>query len=201
MIASDGPPAAEDSSAAHLKFATFMRLNTLILSAAAFAGFAVLLLSWASVRETFSGALAQDVRADFVLVEKSRHTLTLYSHGQPLRTYRVALGRGGLDAKQREGDGRTPEGRYRIDRHLPNSAFHRALHISYPSAEDVKAAGIRHVAPGGAIMIHGLRNGFGWIGAWHRTIDWTNGCVALTDSEIEEISRAVPDGTIVEIRK
>lgn len=140
-------------------------------------------------------------RADFVLVDKSDHTLSLFARGRLLRTYRVALGGGGLAPKTREGDHLTPEGRYRIDGRLAHSSFHRALHISYPSPADRRRAQALGVRPGGAIMIHGLPNGMSWLGARHRLSDWTNGCIAVTDEEIEEIWRAVPDGTAVEIRK
>ena len=103
-------------------------------------------------------------------------------------------------AKEREGDFRTPEGRYLIDYHKADSAFHRALHISYPNAEDRRRAEKLGVAPGGDIMIHGLPNGLGAAGETHRITDWTNGCVALTDQEIEQIWSAVPIGTPVEIK-
>ena len=145
--------------------------------------------------------LPRGARADLVVVEKSLHRMTLYSHRRILRRYVVSLGRGGLEPKTREGDGLTPEGHYEIDRRNPHSSFYRALHISYPSAMDRKAAAARGVAPGGDIMIHGLRNHTGWIGGWQRLIDWTDGCIAVTDGEIDEIWRVVPDGTPVEIRR
>jgi murein L,D-transpeptidase YafK len=162
---------------------------------------ALFLLAFAGSSAQTRTPLRPDTRADFVLVEKARHSLTLFSHGRALRTYKVALGHGGLAHKRREGDGLTPEGRYRIDRRNARSRFHRALHISYPSARDIAAARARGERPGGDIMIHGLPNGSGWLGAEHRMMDWTNGCIAVTDEEIEEIWRAVPDGTAVEIRK
>ena len=87
-----------------------------------------------------------------------------------------------------------------IDAHKPDSDFHRALHVSYPNASDTLSAEQRGVMPGEDIMIHGLRNGRGWVGAFHRLTDWTAGCVAVTDKQIEEIYRAVPDGTPIEIR-
>jgi murein L,D-transpeptidase YafK len=131
---------------------------------------------------------------------KKDHLLELMSGGKAVRTYKVALGRGGLAPKEREGDGRTPEGRYIIDSRNANSAYHRALHVSYPNADDRKRAAQLGVSPGGAIMIHGIKNGLGWIGAAHRLYDWTLGCIAVTDSEIEEIWNLVPVGTPVEIR-
>jgi murein L,D-transpeptidase YafK len=139
------------------------------------------------------------VIADRVLVEKSQHKLTLYRAGVPLKSYSVALGKSPTGAKRFEGDARTPEGLYLIDFHKADSAFHRALHISYPSQSDTAFAQAQGKQPGGAIMVHGLRNGLGVLGPVHRMMDWTNGCIAVTDREIEEIWRAVPDGTPIEI--
>lgn len=102
--------------------------------------------------------------------------------------------------KERQGDGRTPEGLYIIDGRNASSAFHRALHISYPNVADRARATAGGFAPGGDIMIHGIRNGLGWIGSLHRIFDWTKGCIAVTDGEIEEIWNAVPNGTVVEIK-
>jgi murein L,D-transpeptidase YafK len=105
-----------------------------------------------------------------------------------------------LGAKQQEGDMKTPEGIYKIDSRNPQSDFHLALHVSYPSDDDKARAAERSVSAGSDIMIHGIRNGLGWIGAFHRLNDWTVGCIALTDEEIEELWRVTPDGTTVEIR-
>jgi len=137
--------------------------------------------------------------ADRVVVEKSRHTLTLYKGELPLRSYEVSLGRGGLAPKRREGDALTPEGAYRISGRNPDSAYHLSLRISYPDARDIAAAKARGEDPGSDIMIHGIRNGLGWLGRLHRYADWTAGCVAVTNREVEEIWRAVPDGTPVEL--
>jgi murein L,D-transpeptidase YafK len=139
-------------------------------------------------------------KADSVLILKKDHLLELLAGGKVIRTYKVALGQGGLAPKQQEGDARTPEGRYTIDAHNANSHYHRALHVSYPNAEDRKRAAKLGVPPGGAIMIHGLPNGMGWVGAAHRLYDWTLGCSAVTDDEIDEIWELVPVGTPVEIR-
>jgi murein L,D-transpeptidase YafK len=99
-----------------------------------------------------------------------------------------------------ERDARTPEGRYLIDSRNVASAYHKALHISYPNADDRKRAAKLGVSPGGAVMIHGLPNGKGWLGGAHRLYDWTLGCIAVTDQEIDEIWNLVPTGTPVEIR-
>lgn len=139
-------------------------------------------------------------KADSILILKKAHTLELISGGKVIRTYTVALGRGGLAPKQREGDELTPEGHYTIDAKNANSAYHRALHISYPNSEDRKRAVALGQNPGGAVMIHGLPNGKGWVGASHRLYDWTLGCIAVTDQEIDEIWNLVPVGTPVEIR-
>jgi murein L,D-transpeptidase YafK len=139
-------------------------------------------------------------RADSVLILKKEHLLELLAGGKVIRTYKVALGSGGLAPKQREGDGRTPEGHYVVDSRNGHSAYHKALHISYPSEDDRRRASSLGVSPGGAIMIHGLPNGKGWIGGAHRLYDWTLGCIAVTDDEIDEIWNLVPVGTPVEIR-
>ena len=139
-------------------------------------------------------------KADAILILKKDHVLELLAGGKVMRTYKVALGTGGLAPKEREGDGRTPEGHYIIDSRTAESHYHKALHISYPNAEDRKRAAKLGVAPGGAIMIHGLPNGKGYIGAAHRLFDWTLGCIAVTDEEIDEIWDLVPIGTPVEIR-
>src|SRR5207237_7047393 len=98
--------------------------------------------------------------ADRILVEKSARRLTLFFSGRKLKEYRVALGFSPVGPKQREGDGRTPEGNYKIDFHKSDSAFHRALHISYPDAADTRRAAESGVAPGGDIMINGLPDSF-----------------------------------------
>ena len=145
-------------------------------------------------------SIPNGVVADRVVVVKSKRQLELYANGRLLRMYAVSLGRNPVGAKEREGDKRTPEGLYAIEMHKPSSSFHKALRVSYPSAADRVAAEKRGVAPGGDIMIHGLRNGLGFIGRLHRRVDWTAGCIAVTNPEIDEIYRAVPDGTPIEIR-
>jgi len=144
--------------------------------------------------------LNPSVVADRVVIGKIAHRLSLMNHGKPVRTYKVALGSQLNLPKERQGDGRTPEGLYIIDGRNASSAFHRALHISYPNVADRARATAGGFAPGGDIMIHGIRNGLGWIGSLHRIFDWTKGCIAVTDGEIEEIWNAVPNGTVVEIK-
>ncbi|MDB4916501.1 MAG: ErfK/YbiS/YcfS/YnhG family protein [Gemmatimonadetes bacterium] len=137
---------------------------------------------------------------DSIVVEKKAHTLTLFRDGRPTRTFLVALGGSPIGDKLRAGDRRTPEGVFYIDSRQPNSKYHLALHISYPDAVHSARSHALGAEPGGDIMIHGLPNGFGAAGASHRLNDWTNGCVALTDQEIEQIWSVVPIGTPVEIK-
>lgn len=135
-----------------------------------------------------------------ILVEKKARRLTLFRDNKPVKTYAIALGRQPEGPKQFEGDNKTPEGRYVIDSRKVNSSFHRALHISYPSPKDVAFAAKQKKSAGGSIMIHGLPNGMGALGSLHRLRDWTAGCIAVTNTEIEEIWRIVADGTPIEIR-
>ena len=139
-------------------------------------------------------------KADSILILKKDHVMELLAGGRVIRTYKVALGQGGLAPKEHEGDARTPEGHYTIDSRTAVSHYHKALHVSYPDANDRRRAAKLGVSPGGAIMIHGLPNGKGWVGAKHRLFDWTLGCIAVTDEEIDEIWGLVPVGTPVEIR-
>ena len=138
-------------------------------------------------------------KADKILVEKGARRLTLLSGSRKLKDYHIGLGFSPMGPKEREGDGRTPEGIYSIDFHKPDSTFHRALHVSYPSAQDSARAAEAGVSPGADIMIHGLPNGLGALGAAYRSRDWTAGCIAVTDSEIDEIYSSVDDGTPIEI--
>ena len=145
-------------------------------------------------------SLPAGTTADRIVVEKSARRLSIFKDGSQIKIYRIALGRNPAGAKQEEGDMKTPEGTYKIDGRNPQSNFHLALHISYPSDEDDKRAAAQGVSAGCDIMIHGIQNGRGWIGAFHRWNDWTAGCIAVTDEEIEELWRVTSDGTIIEIR-
>lgn len=140
------------------------------------------------------------LRADRVLVLKKERTLQLLNHGTVIKTYKVALGGDPVGPKTRQGDHKTPEGIYVLDARNPHSQFYKSIHISYPSATDRAAARKMGVSPGGDVYVHGLPNGYGSIGAAHRLRDWTDGCIAVTDEEIDEIWAAVPNGTPIEIR-
>ena len=140
------------------------------------------------------------LQADRIVVVKSQRTLTLLHAGRPLKVYKVALGGNPVGPKTREGDNKTPEGSYIIDSRNARSQFHLSLHISYPNAADRARARRLGVNPGGDIMIHGLPPQWAWLGAAHRKTDWTLGCIAVTNPEIEEIWALVPIGTPIEIK-
>jgi tetratricopeptide (TPR) repeat protein len=137
---------------------------------------------------------------DKILIEKKERRLTLISKGNVLKTYKIALGGNPNGPKERQGDNKTPEGTYIIDSRNRDSRYHLSLHISYPNEKDKKRAKELGVSPGGDIMIHGIKNGFSFVGDVHAEVDWTKGCIAVTDEEIDEIERLAPIGTIVEIR-
>jgi tetratricopeptide (TPR) repeat protein len=137
---------------------------------------------------------------DKILIEKSARRLMLISKGEVLKTYKIALGGNPDGPKERQGDNKTPEGTYIIDSRNKDSYFHLSLHISYPNERDKKRAKELGVSPGGNIMIHGIKKGFSWVGNSHTEVDWTKGCIAVTDEEIEEIAKVAPNGTVVEIR-
>ncbi|HSR11564.1 MAG TPA: L,D-transpeptidase family protein [Thermodesulfobacteriota bacterium] len=143
---------------------------------------------------------AQKGTADKILIEKKERRLTLISRGKALKTYKIALGGDPNGPKERQGDNKTPEGTYFIDSRNMDSRFHLSLHISYPNEKDRRRAKELGVSPGGDIMIHGIKKGLSWAGDRHAGVDWTNGCIAVTDEEIEEIERLTPNGAIVEIR-
>jgi lipoprotein-anchoring transpeptidase ErfK/SrfK len=138
--------------------------------------------------------------ADRMVIEKSERRMTLYAGGEAMRTYRISLGFAPVGDKQQRGDGRTPEGTFRIDWANPDSRYHLSLHISYPDATHLARARSRGLSPGGDIMIHGLPNGVDDATAAHPERDWTDGCIAVSNAAMDEIWRRVPVGTVVEIR-
>ncbi len=142
---------------------------------------------------------AQTETADRIIVEKSSRTMKLMRGDKVLKTYKVALSRQPVGAKEREGDHKVPEGEYVVDSKNPHSRFHLALHVSYPNTSDRERARKLGVKPGGNIEIHGLDSKYAWVGSLQRQVDWTDGCIAVTNSEIEEIWPLVSVGTPVEI--
>ncbi len=157
-------------------------------------------LLYVAARLSAGDELSASARADRVLVLKRERKLVLLANGRMLKTYRIALGGDPLGPKEREGDHQTLEGIYVLDRRNPKSRFYRSIHNSYPDAKDRARAQQLGVPAGGDIMIHGLPNRYRWVGNAHRLHDWTDGCIAVTDKEMDEIWRAVPDGTPIEIR-
>ena len=148
-------------------------------------------------------APARDVgpnQADRVVVYKGKRELVLMRDGRVLKKYWVSLGFTPRGHKKQEGDGKTPEGVYTIDKRKPRSQFYKALHIDYPNDKDKEQAAARGVSAGGELYIHGLGHTVAWMGAAHVLTDWTAGCIALTNREMDELWAAVPDGTPIEIR-
>lgn len=140
----------------------------------------------------------RELHADFVRVDKSDRTLTLYAAGKPIRAYTgLQFGDAPVGHKHFEGDERTPEGRYLIDTRNPRSAYHLSLHISYPNAQDRAFAERQGRSPGGDIFIHGQPNR---LPVGRMVGDWTDGCIAVSNEEIEQLWRAIPDGTPIEIQ-
>jgi murein L,D-transpeptidase YafK len=144
-------------------------------------------------------AMIAPFKVDRVVVLKSQRELVLMSGDYVLRVYRVALGRNAGGPKMFEGDGRTPEGTYTLDFKLRDSAFYKAIHISYPNETDVARAESFGLGPGGKIMIHGLPNDMTAERVGHPEIDWTEGCIAVANDEIDEIWQMVETGTPIEI--
>jgi len=135
---------------------------------------------------------------DYILVEKAARKLTVFQNDKPLRSYKIALGFSPAGDKQVQGDGKTPEGIFTINRRNPSSSYHLSLGIDYPQAEDVARAQSQGIDPGGDIFIHGQPNATGKLATIG--FDWTAGCIAVSDAEIEELWRVVQNGTVVEIK-
>lgn len=147
-----------------------------------------------------SQLFAQNIEnVDQIKIIKSERKLVTYSKGKLLKTYKIALGKNPIGQKLKEGDGKTPEGIYEIIAKNPKSAYHLSLKISYPNSKQIEEAKKLSINLGGDIMIHGIRNGFGFFGKHHSLFDWTKGCIAVSNQEIEEIYNLVLIGTKVEI--
>ena len=142
---------------------------------------------------------APETMADEIRVNKAQREMVLLRAGAEIARYEISLGAEPEGHKAREGDERTPEGRYEIDWRNPNSVAHLSLHISYPNAQDRAQAEAAGVSPGGNIMIHALPNGWGALARLHRAWDWTNGCIAVTNAEMDFIWAHVPNGTPIVI--
>ena len=154
-----------------------------------------LFLSW-----PFLLAQNSSARVDRLVVYKQERKLLLLSQGKEVRSYKIALGSEAVGPKTRQGDHRTPEGIYVLDAKNPNSHFYKAFHISYPNSKDVAAARKLGVSAGGDIMLHGLGKEYAWVGKAHVLHDWTDGCVAVTNEEMDEMWKMVRIGTPIEIK-
>lgn len=139
-------------------------------------------------------------KADLVLVKKGERKLLLISAGEPFREYRISLGPKPRGHKMVAGDERTPEGEYVLDRKNQKSAFYKSIRISYPNDVDLERARRLGVNPGGSIMIHGQPNEKEWPEEVAQTFNWTNGCIAVTDTQMDEIWDAVDEGTPIRIQ-
>lgn len=139
-------------------------------------------------------------KVDEVLVVKSEKRLHLMSNGSILQSFPVTFGTEPQGHKQEQGDGRTPEGRYTLDQKNSNSRFYKSIHISYPNAQDVEQARKRNVSAGGDIMIHGQLNNWAWASPLVQLFNWTDGCIALSNEDMDQVWDAVATGTPIEIR-
>ena len=148
----------------------------------------------------FSGMAYSERTADFVLVVKSESRLYLMQAGEEFASFKVVFGADPKGHKQQQGDERTPEGVYTLDYKNPNSSFYKSIHVSYPNARDRQSARNRGVDPGGAIMIHGQRNGYEMLSPIAQFFNWTDGCIALTNSDMDFVWKSVKTGTPIEIR-
>ncbi len=134
-------------------------------------------------------------KADKVVVQKTKRLLTLYANDEKIKSYRINLGANPIGHKKREGDSKTPEGEYTLDWRNPNSSYYLSLHVSYPDQQDVLNASERGVSAGNNIMIHGQPNSMTWRQYKRLKKDWTDGCIAVLNHEMQEIWETVPDGT------
>jgi murein L,D-transpeptidase YafK len=144
--------------------------------------------------------VSAEEKADRVVVEKSKHLLSLYKSNQLLASYPVMFGGDPVGTKQKQNDGKTPEGKYVLDFKKADSRFHKAFHISYPNEKDLANAKRLGVNAGGDIMIHGQKNGFGWASAVMQKFNWTQGCIALSNQDIDVVWNKVDAGTPIEIK-
>jgi murein L,D-transpeptidase YafK len=144
--------------------------------------------------------LPVNTQIDKLVVYKSKRQLLAYSNGQLVKAYKISLGRQPIGDKEFEGDKKTPEGLYFINDKNPNSGYHKNLSVSYPDKNDIENAKRLGKPAGGNIKIHGLRNKTGFIGKFHRWFDWTLGCIAVTDEEIDELYTSVKIGTEINIK-
>ena len=148
-----------------------------------------------------NSTIDKNITVDRVLVFKKEHRLYLMSGAKVLKGYHIALGKSPVGRKVRQGDRRTPEGNYTLDYKKADSSYYRAIHISYPNEADKARAKKLGVNPGGAIMLHGQPNGWGWLSFIRQRFNWTSGCIAVPNRDMDQIWKMVKTGTPIEIRK
>jgi murein L,D-transpeptidase YafK len=147
-----------------------------------------------------SERLTSNSPIDKIVVLKSKRTLLIYSQNQLVKTYKIALGRQPVGKKQIDGDKKTPEGNYTIWKKGPHAKYHKYLFISYPNKSDVINAHKKNKEPGGLIYIHGLNKRYAKVGKLHTLSNWTLGCIAVTNDEIDELFKLIKVGTKIEIK-
>ena len=160
----------------------------------------LLLGLWLAAGHVQASQVESEMKADLVVVKKSQYSLTLMKDGKPIRRYWIALGANPKGPKVRKGDKRTPEGRYLLDYKKEQSGFYKAFHISYPNLNDLNRAKTLGVEPGNMIMIHGQPNYSSDEQRAVQNSNWTNGCIALLNHDMEELWELVDPGTPIEIR-
>ena len=146
------------------------------------------------------GGLSSKSIIDKIVVLKSKRILLIYTQNQVVKTYKIALGRQPVGKKEIEGDKKTPEGNYTIWKKGPHAKYHKYLFISYPNKSDVINAHKKNKEPGGLIYIHGLNKRYAKVGKLHTLSDWTLGCIAVTNDEIDELYKLINVGTKIEIK-
>lgn len=161
-----------------------MKLNLIVLT--------ILLLK-------FSSAFADNYQIDKILVIKSHNKMILLSGKKEIKRYHVVFGGNPEGHKQKEGDEKTPEGEYILDYKKSDSSYYKSIHISYPNKKDKLSAKSLGTNPGGMIMIHGQKNGLGWLSPITQNFNWTNGCITLTNSDMEEVWQLIQEGTKIVI--
>lgn len=161
---------------------------------------AVILVSSLLLFTSQSSAVKDLPAINLILIEKSKRSMSIYHQDKLLKKYNIALGASPKGKKEKQGDCKTPEGEYFITSKNKSSRYHLSLTISYPNNQDKENARKLAVSPGDNILIHGIKSHYSWLGRWHTLVDWTLGCVAVTNAEIEEIYSATPIGTKVEIK-
>jgi len=174
-----------------------MQLNGRKLFRFVFIGLLIILIAYYFYPESKFPA---NVIIDKIEVYKSKREMLVYSKGILIKTYKVSIGGTPVGRKEYEGDKKTPEGVYSINAKNPNSGWYKNLGVSYPNKEDVRRAKLLGKAPGGDVKIHGVKNGYAFIGKFQRWLNWTAGCIALTDQEVDEIYDHTPIGTKIEIK-